>query len=391
VWIPSFATKANKAQLARFTKATGIKFDVTVIPGEFEQAVQTKWALGQHPDVLFYDATGNWLAQLNPAKTLQDLSYEPFVKRTLPGFLQKSSSLHGKIYAALLDYPQVAGAFYNTQVFRKLHLKIPHGYAGLMKLCQTIKKKAPGIVPIYSGGGDKWPLQVFPFSMWNDKLKQDPNLIDRINRHKARFTDPVFVWGIQAMKNLQNAGCLNSDVATATYNDEQKQLMAGKAAMVFEGGWIILNLTDSYGVPAVNKKVGYFGLSRFGNVSSWLETDTALYAPITGDSQKEAAARKFINFATGKDYGTYLKQSKQFPILKGYTAPKDAPMVARQAAKAVQTNAVPNFAQTLEASYGNFDTYMSQLIVGQFTPLKVAQTLQEQFEKSARHEGLPGF
>jgi raffinose/stachyose/melibiose transport system substrate-binding protein len=193
------------------------------------------------------------------------------------------------------------------------------------------------------------------------------------------------------MKNLQNAGCLNSDVATATYDDEQKQLMKAKAAMVFEGGWIILNLVDSYGVPAVNKNIGFFGLSRYGNVASWLETDTALYAPITGDKQKEAAARRFIDFASGKDYGTYLKQSKQFPIMKGYKAPKDAPIVARQAAEAVRKNAVPNFAQTLEASYGNFDTYMSQLIAGQLSPLQVAQTLQEQFEKSAKHEGLPGF
>jgi raffinose/stachyose/melibiose transport system substrate-binding protein len=391
VWIPSFATKANKAQLKRFTKSTGIKFDVTVIPGEFEQAVQTKWALGQHPDVLFYDATGNWLAQLNPAKTLQDLSKQPFVKRTLPGFLQKSSAFQGKIYAALLDYPQVTGVFYNTQVFRKFHLKIPHSYTQLVQLCKTIKQKAPGIVPIYSGGGDKWPLQVLPFSMWNDALKRQPNLMQRVNEHKARFTDPMFVWGIQAEQNLQRAGCLNSDIATATYDKEQKQLMAGKAAMVFEGGWIILNLVDSYGVPAVNKSVGFFGLSRYGNVASWLQTDTALYAPLTGDSQKEAAARRFIDFATGKDYGTYLAQSKQFPMLKGYEAPKDAPNIARQAAKAVRTNAVPNFAQTLEASYGNFDTYLSQMIVGQFTPKKVAQTLQEQFEKSARHEGLPGF
>jgi len=142
----------------------------------------------------------------------------------------------------------------------------------------------------------------------------------------------------------------------------------------------------------LDQNVGFFGLSTDSDVTSWQTVGTgSVYAPITGDVAKEAAARQFIDWATGDDYQTFLDDSKQFPIITGYTAPTGVPMVQVEANDAFLANSVPQFQQTLEASYGAFETFLSEMIDGTKTPQEVGDALDEQFNLSAKDLGLPGF
>jgi raffinose/stachyose/melibiose transport system substrate-binding protein len=393
VWVAAQGYyQPTKDQFKRFTKATGIKLDVQVFPNPFEQNVLAKWATGDRPDILFFHAIGNWLVQLNPSKNLIPLDNEPFVKRTIPGLLNKAGSYHGHKYAAVLNYPFIDGMFYNRQVFKRYGLKVPRNYAEVVRTCKQIKEKAPDIAPIYMGGGDQWPLQVLAFMMWNDAIKNRPNLIAGLNTNKVKFTNPAFVWGIQAEKNLQNMGCLNSDILTANYEGEQKSLMGGKAAMVFQGTWFVQGVLDSYGLKKVNATVGFAGVSRSTGVVSWQTVGVGnLYLPKTGDAEREAAAKKFIDFATGRDYRLYIAQSHQFPVLLGFKKPAGVARPLQVANTLFLKNSVPQYQQTLQAAYGPFETFLQEMIAGKKTAKDVAQNLQDEFEKSARQIGLPGF
>jgi raffinose/stachyose/melibiose transport system substrate-binding protein len=393
VWVAAQGYyKPTQNQLKRFTKKTGIKLDVQVFPNPFEQNVLAKWASGDRPDILFFHAIGNWLVQLNPDKNLIPLDNEPFVKRTIPGLLNRAGSYHGHKYAAVINYPFLDGLFYNRQVFAKYGLKVPRNYADVIKVCNQLKQKAPDVSPVYMGGGDQWPLQVFAFMMWNDAIKKNPNLIAGLNTAKVKFTNPPFVWGIQAEKNLQNAGCLNKDILTATYTGEQKNLIDGKTAMVFQGSWIVQGLIDSYGIGKVNKLVGFAGVSRSTDVASWQTVGVGnLYLPKTGDADKEAAAKKFIDFATGPDYRIYLAESHQFPVLKGFPNPPGIAKPLIQANQWFLKDSVPQYQQTLQAAYGPFETFLQEMIAGKTDAKGVAQQLQDEFDKSAKQVGLPGF
>ena len=391
-WIGPVFSEAQKKQLDDWGAATGNTIETEVFPLPFEQNVLTKWATGERPDLLFFHAIGNWLVQLDPETNLQDLSGQPFVQRTVPGILDKAGSYGGKNYAAVLNYPYLDGVFYNKPIFERLGLEQPKSYAELLTLCETIKAADPTIAPIYTGGGDVWPVQVPAFMMWNDALKADPDLIGKINRNEASFADPVFVDGIAKVKELQDKGCLNQDVMTATFANEQEALITGKAAMVFQGSWIVDGMKDSYGIPALDENVGFFGLSTDSDLTSWQTVGTgSVYAPKTGDAAKEAAALAYIDWATGDGYGTFLEDSKQFPIITGYDVPAGVPQVAVEANEAFLANSVPQFQQTLEAAYGPFETYLNEMLAGTKTPQEVGDALDEQFTLSAQDIGLPGF
>lgn len=393
VWVAAQGFyKPQKNQFARFTKATGIKLDVQVFPNPFEQNVLAKWATGDRPDILYFHAIGNWLVQLNPAKNLIPLDDQPFVKRTMPGLLPRAGSYGGHIYAAVLNYPFIDGMFYNRQVFRKYGLKVPRNYADVVSVCKQLQQKAPEIAPVYMGGGDQWPLQVFAFMMWNDAIKKNPNFISGLNTHRVKFTHPVFVNGIQAEKNLQNMGCLNKDILTATYEGEQKNMMAGSAAMVFQGTWFVQGLIDGFGAAKVDKTVGFAPVSWRKPVASWQTVGVGnLYLPKTGDSDREAAAKKFVDFLTGPDYAKFLADARQFPVLRGFKAPKGVAKPLVEANDAFRRDSVPQFQQTLQAAYGPFETFLQEMIAGKKTARQVGEALQDEYEKSAKQVGLKGF
>jgi raffinose/stachyose/melibiose transport system substrate-binding protein len=390
-WIGTSFPAAQQKQFDDYAAATGVTIETEVFPNPFEQNLLAKWAAGDRPDILSFHAIGNWIVQLNPAENLQDLSNEPFVERTIPGILDKSSMYQGVIYAAILNYPYIDGVFYNKQIFADLGLELPSNYEDLLLLCETIKEQAPDISPIVMGGGDQWPLQVFPFMMWNDGLIEN-DLIAKVNANEEQFTHPVFVDGVAKLKELQDNGCLNDDLLTATFVNEQEALMEGTGAMVFQGSWIVGSLMESYGLEALNEKIGVFGLSANSDVVSWQTVgDGAIYAPKTGDEARETAARDFINWATGEDYEQFLADSKQFPILQGYDVPADVPDVLVEANRLFLEKSVPQYQQTLLASYGAFETYLSEMVSGQSTPEDVMQKMDTEFQRSARLLGLPGF
>ena len=391
-WIGPVFSDAQKKQLDDWAAATGNTIETEVFPLPFEQNVLTKWATGERPDLLFFHAIGNWLVQLDPETNLQDLSAEPFVQRTIPGILDKSGSYNGKNYAAVLNYPYLDGVFYNRPLFEEHGWARPTNFTELLALCETIKTDAPGVAVINAGGGDQWPLQVPAFMMWNDALKADPDLIGKVNRNEASFADPVFVDGIGKLKELQDKGCLNEDVLTSTFTDQQQALIDGTAAMVFQGSWMIDSMKDSFGIPSLDENVGFFGLSTDSGVASWQTVGTgSVYAPLTGDAAREAASRQFIDWATGDDYGQFLEDSKQFPIIQGYDVPAGVAQVQIDANDALLADSVPQFQQTLEAAYGPFETFLQEMIAGQKSPQDVGDALDEEFEQSAKDLGLPGF
>ncbi len=390
VWVSSVFTDAQKAQLDRWSKTAGVTVDVESIADPFEQTVLARWAAGDRPDLLYFHAIGNWIVQLNPPETLVPLDGQPFIDKTVPGILEKSAYFQGHIYAAVLNYPYLDGVFYNKPVFEKYGLEIPHSYDDLVKLCETIKTKAPGVSAIFQAGGSQWPLQVLPFMMWNDDLVKN-DLIAKLNKNEIKFTDPAFVAGVQKEKDLQDKGCYNSDILTATFEQQQKALIDGTTAMVFQGSWMVGSMIDSFGIDSLNKNVDFFGLSTNSNVVSWQTVGAgAVYIPKTDDAT-EKLGLDFINFATGDDYATYLKESHQFSILKGFDAPTDVPLVLQHANEQFLKDGAPQFQQTLVASYGAFETYLSAMVSGQSTAEEVMQNMANEYERSARAIGIPEF
>lgn len=390
-WVPPILTAAQKDLFKKFEAATGAKVKMRVFPLPFEQNLLTKWATGDRPDILSWNAIGNWVVQLNPEKNLVDLGDQEFVKKIPSWYLDSSGRFRGTVYAALLDFPTVDGGFYNKPLFAKLGIKPPTNYDELLTVCETIKKEAPGVSPLVTGGGDVWPLQVPAFTFWNDDLKDDPELVAGLNSNKTKFTDPRFVAGIQKLKDLVDKGCYNKDILTAKFTDEQKRIVNGKAGMSIQVTDMVPLMVDSFGAKKVNENVGFFPISSRSTVASWQAPATAFFVPKTGNQKKEDAAKAFIQWATGPGYQPYINAQKVFPVIEGAKDPAGIVEPLIEARKALEADPIAQFQQTLEASYGTFEVYLQEMVAGKKTPEEVAAQLQREFEKSAKLVGLEGF
>jgi raffinose/stachyose/melibiose transport system substrate-binding protein len=388
VWASSTIQPSEKQLLKDFEAATGIPVELEIFPDPFEENVFTRWATGERPDILFFHLMGNWLVQLRPHETLIEQSDRPWVKNMLEGL--SPFVFDGKIYGAMINYPFVDGVYYSKDLFTELGLPFPKTYNDLFALCKTIKEKKPGVTPLYTAGGTQWPVQVPVFIQWADAFA-DGKLWDELNTNKARWTDPRLVKAIENFKKLQDAGCLNENVLTATFEEEQKVLVEGKAAMVSQGTWMVGPMLEQFGKETLDKKVGFFTLAENSNRAVWQSGSSGIYAPKTGKADREATALRFVDWATGEGYGKFLADSKQFPVFKGHAAPTDAPQIYVEATKAMEAGAVPVFSMPLKAAYGAFQVFLAEMLAGDKTPLQVAEALDEEFQRSAQQIGLPEF
>lgn len=391
LWEPATEVAAVKPMLAAFEARTGIKVNTLVFPANgFENDLLTKWSAGDRPDIMLWHAIGNWLVAINPAQNLQDLSGMPFVRKTPASVLDNSVRYDGKVWAALLDVPQLDLLDYNKKVFARLGLAVPQNLSQLLSVCNTIKQKDPRIAPVVMGAGDIWPDQIPAFMMFNSALKASPSLISGINTNTTHFTSTPFLRGFQAEQELQQRGCFNQDDLSMTYDQSVQALMKGNAAMEFTVGPAAIY--PDYSVAAINATEGVAAVSYTDNVASWQEAGSGYYLPKTGNTQREAEARKFINFITGPYYQPYLNSQKEEPLLEGFKAPSGIPQTYVTAYQLLQQDSVPQYQQDLQANYSNlFPNWVAAMLGGKMTPLQVAQHLQSSFVQNAQQVGLKGF
>ncbi|MEX1124519.1 MAG: hypothetical protein WEE53_02525 [Acidimicrobiia bacterium] len=390
MWSYSGREQADQNLVPAFEAASGNTILREFIPQPYEQTVLARWAAGERPDILDWGAIGNWMIQLDPEENLIAFNDEEFVSRyTVDDYISNSGAVNGQYYSAVTGYPYMDGVLFNRKVFAELGIAVPTNFVEVAAACETIKQEMPDVAPIFSGGGDQWPLQILPFIVWNDAI-QTTNLIEELNTNQVDWTDPRIVEGIETQMELFDAGCFNEDILSATFDNEQTALMDGSAAMVFQGTWLIQSLLGVYDQAEVDENVGFAPVSATTNVTSW-QSGNAISLPKTGDPAREAAAMEYVRFATGEGYQQYLEDTFQFPIFEGYDPPAESAVAFIEANDAFLANSVPQFQQTLLASYGFFEAYLQEMVSGQKTPLEVAEALETEFERSAAAIGLEGF
>ena len=387
-----FGSRPNEPQpawdnvLAAFQEDNpNITLDIQQYPDD--TTFYTKWAAGERPDITIFAMNSQWYLQLRPTETMVDLSDQPFIQRILYDSVLDAGTIDGKVYAMGYRYPFFFGAFYNKDIFAQLNLTIPTNYVEFFELCETIK--AAGITPLFAGGADKFPLVNIPMVMWTDYVKKD-KIHELLNANQIDWTDIRIVQGIQKQKDLLDAGFYNEDVLTAGWADAQTAIMEGTAAMFVDNSYPIGPLVEKYGIDAVNSKIGFFVLSEKDGVCDTI-VSCGLWVPKTGNADKEAAAKKFLDwFSSSSAYQDYVNTIGELPVYAGFEAPTVSQAII-DGGNAMAESSASNIDALIAASYGDFPTLCSELAAGQKTPLEVAQSLDDTFTANAVEMGLPGF
>ena len=292
--------KMGQALIDAFqAKNPGIKITLDTRPGgaEGDNLIKTKLATGDMSDVFLYNA-GSLFQAINPTKNLVDLTKEPFEANVLDSF-KSVVTADGKVYGAPIQGAMGGGVFYNKKVYADLGLKVPTTWKEFMDNNAKIKAKG-GVAPVIQSFKDTWTSQLFVLGDFYNVLTADPTFPADYTANKAKFaTTPAALRGFQHQEEVFKAGYLNSDFASATFDDALKMVATGKGAHYPMLTFAISNIRDKN--PDQLKDVGFFALPGDDGAKNGLTTWMLAGIYVAKTTPHADDAKKFVNFIASKD------------------------------------------------------------------------------------------
>ena len=386
MWAAQSSASIPKQVAADFSKATGAKVNIVTIPAPYEQGGQTKVATGDIPDLAMWQPTTSMLTSLGAKERLQTLDGAPWESKTDKNVLAAGGTLDGHRYAAFISAPSVMGVWYNKEVFTAKSVHVPKNFNEMLTAAR--KLKAAGQTPFYEMGGEWWASQWAVQVQLADAAKA--GLWDKVNKNEDKFTGTEIQGAINTYDTMIKEGLFNSDITTGTFNDQAKALLDGKAAMAIQVTSLLGNMAAHAGTATLNKKIGFFPISKSGTVATSIPDQTnAVVAFKSNDAKKEAASRQFITYWLSNDYASFIKAQNTVSIIDDVKTPDSVPKALIDS-NATLKDSVGSM-QSLAVANPDLAKNLGDMIAGTKTPAQVGSEIQAQFAQLAKAIGAKGF
>lgn len=370
-----------------FEKATGATIKVVPFAGVYENSVETKVATGDKPDLATWQPTESQLTVINAKQNLLPIDNAPWLSGMKPAVKDLGGLLGSTRYAALFTQPSIIGVFYNKQVFAKAGITTnPTNWADM--IADAKKIKATGTAPLYDIAGDQWGTQWIVQAQLAEAARA--GLWTRVNHNKETFSDPTILDAITSYDDLVKQGYFNSNLKTATYDQQTSALLNGTTGMTFQVSGTVSALLQKSTVSKLNSTVGFFPLSKDGSIATSLpDQSNGLIAFNTGDTKKEQAAKQFMRFLMTDGYANFIKSYATTSIMTGVPDPSGLPDMTADVTKALSDSV--GGMQALAVANPDLYINLANMDQGAVTPAQVAATTQKQFAQLAKASGASGF
>ncbi len=387
LWHGACVTPEVEGLYAAFEESSGIDLELVDIPCDgFENATTTRWATGDRPDILTYHAIPSLLLPLNPAANMQDLSDMEFVSRA-----QATVNINDVVYGAVTQFPEVYGFYYNKQVLADAGQEVPSSMEDLKDLCVALD--GTDIDPIVESGASVWPTQLIPLLSMAE-INAGGDYAEAVLAKEEALDDPdgPIVAGLSLYSELKNDGCFNEAATTTSFENSLAAVIDGRAAVTALHSNFYESLVSYIGGDRdlLDETVGFVGLSMTDQIATAnYGPFGTFYAPFTGDTAKEAAAKEFIAFATGEGYQDMVDAGPLFPIYEGATTPEGFSELQLSFQAAAETaspgvNAgIPGFVVLKDVT--------SKILADQTNPQDGAAELARSVEQAAAAAGIEGW
>lgn len=251
-------TDLTKRYIAEVNPNFEFEFEL-VSADNLKQKIATLAASNDLPDVFVYES-GKPIVELIEADKILDVGQaldDMGVADALDtGAVSLLKTLSGT--EELYDLPlgmNVEGFWYNKALFEKAGVAIPQTWDEFEAACATLQ--AAGIQPLSAGGADKWPVTrlvnaYVMRSMGVDAMRAAAN-------EEAKYTDAGYVAAAQKIQDLASKGYFGEGVTTVDMNTAGNMLLAGEAAMFYNGSWFTEALTADTN-PAGADGIGFFNI-----------------------------------------------------------------------------------------------------------------------------------
>jgi raffinose/stachyose/melibiose transport system substrate-binding protein len=261
--------------------------------GEADNLIKTRLSTGDMNDLFWYNS-GSLFQALSPDKTLTPLSDEEWVDSITENFKTVVSTDSG-LYGAPVGASFAGAIIYNKDIYAQLGLEIPTTWDEFT--ANNEKIKAAGITPIIQSYGDAWTSQVPLLGDFYNVTAADPDWADKFTANETKFAEEPALAGFQHMQDAFDAGYLNKDFASATYDDAVGMLVEGTGAQY---PMLTSNVAAAIGenFPDAADSIGAFPIpgtdSAKNGLTVWMPN--GIYVPQTTKGAQLEAAKEFIDW-----------------------------------------------------------------------------------------------
>lgn len=273
-----------------------ISIELETRPGgtEGDNLVKTRLSTGDMADIFYYNS-GSLLQALNPSQTLVPLTDQEWTENLAEPFVEAVSA-NGEIYGAPLGASRAGAVMYNAAIYEELGLEVPQTWEEFMANNAVIAEQSEA-APVIQTYGETWTSQLFVLGDFHNVLQADPNFPEQYTAGEAKYaTHDAAIKGFQHLQEVHDAGYLNEDFASATYNDGLRMLAQGEGVHYPMLTDAIVEIQNSY--PEAVEDIGVFGLPsedpEAHGITIW--PPNAVYLPETTEGEDRDAALEFLAF-----------------------------------------------------------------------------------------------
>lgn len=159
---------------------------------------------------------------------------------------------------ALYDLPlglNVEGFWYNKALFKKVGVEVPNTWDEFLNVCDSFMEA--GIQPLTAGGADKWPLTRLINAYAYRSAGKD--IMDKAASGEIKYTATRLVKAAQMFADMGKKGYFGKGITTVGQGTAGDMLLAGKAAMFYNGSWFTEALVADTN-PAGEDGIGFFSV-----------------------------------------------------------------------------------------------------------------------------------
>ena len=385
---------AMQAQYNAFEELTGCKIDVEVLAtnaDEAESVLLVRAATGNLPDV-FTTNIGAKLQEMDPQANMLDLSDCEWLDNLNPNYRNIVTDAEtGAVWGTPIGSSNVAGVFYNKEIYSNLGLEIPTTWEAFIANCAVIREA--GIDPVSSPFATAAGCQLLVLMQYYYVAQEDPDFAGKYTLKEAALHDsPAYMRGLEKLAELYEKGYINSDPLSTAIQDSARALAEGTAAMCINRTNIISSVLSVK--PEAVDNIGFFPLPDLDpenrGVTIWMP-----HAYVVSQNTKEPElAKALLEFLTTQEaidiYCSKCTPTGAF-MLNGVMPSGDVANATKEAQEWASKASVPAMEYICPIKGSNMATILSMVGTGQYTPEDGVKEIEMDNEIDAQQKGMKGW
>lgn len=379
--------------IQKLEEEENIKIDAQIVPDdESLNMIKMKLNSGECPDIIDYNVPAVYDI-IDPASNFADMTGEAWTDRLI--IPENVTAKDGKIYGfPFLSVPGLHGFIYNKEVFDKAGVEAPATWDELLAACEKIKES--GTTPIFMPK-DTWVPQILMTDNFAKILGADgcKDFADKILKNETKWSDvPEFAEVLDKYLELYQKGYVNSNFASATYDDAIAAVADGTAAMHFNGDFFATSVLEAN----PEAQIGMFPISMKEGADVITENMSSAGFVAYKNSENLDVVKKIFDLWSTPEYANlYFADRPAFPAFQGVDGGKVPDYLAEINENYIKEGkAIPEFnyyVMTLNPLFESslYVYYVDAPAKGTMDGKAVMEKFQKDYEQYMKDQGAEGF